>query len=175
VQAQQFAAFASYFESRNVFSVSDGLIAMRRRGDSRRPNWVEFEDLPPRKTQPCGDAVWQFFQAQDALADLTDERLLEHRLRMAPGLVLESAREWTGEEWKSTAFTLRQNLGLRLFAAADTNVANLARLCDGSSTLRDLLARMAAELGVEFDSVASGCLAIVRQMMSRGFLLPERR
>jgi methylase of polypeptide subunit release factors len=172
--ASEVASFAAYFENRGVSAVSDGFIMMRRR-ESDHSHWVELEELPPRKLEPFGAAALAFFETRDRLAKLADEDLLKSRVRMVPGLALESSREWRGEEWGAGSFVLRQSSGFRFFAETDINVANLARLCDGSCQLSELLAEMAAEMGAGYDELASGYLAVVRHMIARGFLEVESR
>jgi methylase of polypeptide subunit release factors len=167
--ASEVASFAEYFESCGVSAVSDGFIMMRRRA-SRDSHWVELEVLPRRRLEPFGAAALALFEARDRLAELTDEDLLKSRVRMVPGLAVESSREWRGQEWGQGLFVLRQCSGFRFFAEADINVANLACLCDGSRPVSELLAEMAAEMGAGFDELAPDYLAVVRHMIGRGFL-----
>jgi SAM-dependent methyltransferase len=173
VQSRVYGEYADYFERLNVASISEGLIAMRRRSGPGE-NWVRFEELPPRPPEPFGDAVWRMFEARDALDRMKDDSgLLQRKLRMAPGLALESARTWTGQAWSDPSYWLRQGSGFRFQASVDAHVASVLRACEGSKTLREVLEELAQRLGVSFDAVVRGSLAVIREMLQRGFLLME--
>ena len=177
VQSRVYGEYADYFERLNVASISEGLIAMRRRsGAPSGPgeNWVRFEELPPRPPEPFGDAVWQVFETRDALDRMKDAHgLLERKLRMAPGLALETARTWSGEAWSDAGYWLRQGAGFRFQASVDAPVANMLKAFEGPKTVREVLEEVAARLGVSFDAVAGGSLAVLREMLQRGFLVKE--
>jgi methylase of polypeptide subunit release factors len=169
VQARLFGECAAYLEERGIESVGQGFITMRRRTGGA-PNWIQFEQASPEKMQPFSDAVLRVFETHDILDALSMEDLLETRVRMAPGLVFETGREWSGTEWSALNFRLRQPKGLCLQASLDSAMAGLVQRCDGSATLRQILGAMAAGLGVEFSAIAPGALAVIRGMMERGFL-----
>jgi hypothetical protein len=176
VQSRLYGEYADYFERLNVASISDGLIAMRRRGGvptGPGENWVRFEELPPRPAEPFGDAVWRMFEARDALDRTDDSGLLESKLRMAPGLALETARTWSGEAWSDAGYWLRQASGFRFQASVDARVANMLKAFEGSKTVREVLEEVAQRLGVSFDAVAQGSLAVLREMVQRDFLRTE--
>jgi methylase of polypeptide subunit release factors len=177
VQRRVYGEYADYFERLHVASISEGLIAMRRRsGAPSGPggNWVRFEELPPRPPEPFGDAVWRMFEARDALDRIKDDSgLLEWKLRMAPGLALETARTWTGETWSDASYWLRQGTGFRFQASVDAHVANMLQAFEGPKTVREVLEEVAGRLGVSFDAVARGSVAVLGEMLQRGFLVAE--
>jgi hypothetical protein len=148
----------------------------RRSGAPSGPgeNWVRFEELPPRPPEPFGDAVWRMFEARDALDRMKDDSgLLQCKLRMAPELTLETTRTWSGEAWSDPGYWLRQGAGFRFQASVDVHVANMLKAFEGSSTVREVLEEVAARLAVSFDAVARGSLAVLREMLQRGFLVGE--
>jgi methylase of polypeptide subunit release factors len=169
VQARLFSECADYFEKRGIESVGQGFITMRRRS-SGAPNWIQFEEATPEKMQPFSDAVQRVFETHDILDALSLDGLLETRLRLAPGLVFETGREWNGTGWFPLNFRLRQPKGLCLQAKLDSATAGLVQRCDGSATLRQILFAMAAGLKVDFSAIAPGALAMIRSMLERGFL-----
>ena len=177
VQRRVYGEYADYFERLNVASISEGLIAMRRRsGAASGPgeNWVRFEELPPRPPEPFGDAVWGMFETRDALDRMKDDSgLLDWKPRMAPGLALETTRTWSGEAWSDGSHWLRQAAGFRFQASVDAHVANMLRAFEGRKTVREVLEEVAGRLGVSFEAVAGGSLAVLREMLQRGFLLGE--
>jgi hypothetical protein len=158
-----------------VASISEGLIAMRRRsGAPSGPgeNWVRFEELPPRPPELFGDALWRMFEARDALDRMKDDSgLLEWKLRMAPGLALETTRTWTGEAWSDASYWLRQGTGFRFQASVDAHVANMLKAFEGPKTVREVLEEVAGRLRVSFDAVVRGSVAVLREMLQRGFLV----
>jgi methylase of polypeptide subunit release factors len=177
VQRRLYGEYADYFERLHVASISEGLIAMRRRSGALAgpgENWLRFEELPARPSEPLGDAVWQMFEARDALDRMKDDSgLLERKLRMAPGLALEITRTWSGEAWSDVSYWLRQGTGFRFQASVDGHVANMLRAFEGPRTVRDVLEEVAGRLGVSFDAVARGSLVVLREMLQRGFLVEE--
>ena len=55
----------------------------------------------------------------------------------------------------------------------DAHVANMLRAFEGRKTVREVLEEVAGRLGVSFEAVAGGSLAVLREMLQRGFLLGE--
>jgi hypothetical protein len=173
VQRRLYGEYADYFERLNVASISEGLIAMRRRSGPAE-NWVRFEELPPRPMESFGDAVWRMFEARDALDRMKDDSgLLEWKLRMAPGLAQETTRIWTGQAWSDVGYWLRQGTGFRFQASVDAHVATMLTAFEGSKTAREAIEEAAGRLGVSFDAVAPGSLAVLREMLQRGFVVAE--
>jgi hypothetical protein len=114
------------------------------------------------------------FEARDALDRLKDDSgMLDCKLRMAPGLAIETARAWTGEAWSDSSYWLRQSTGFRFQASVDAHVANMLKAFEGPKTVREVLGEVAGRLGVNFDAVARGSVAVLREMLQRGFLLVE--
>jgi hypothetical protein len=181
VQSRVYGEYADYFERLNVASISEGLIAMRRRSGASSgvpsgpgENWVRFEELPPRPPELFGDAVWRMFEARDALDRMKDDSgLLQCKLRMAPGLALETTRTWSGEAWSDAGHWLRQGAGFRFQASVDAHLANMLKAFEGPKTVREVLEEVARRLAVSFDAVAPGSLAVLREMLQRGFLVVE--
>jgi len=169
IQAQLFGASADYLEERGIESVGQGFITMRRRTQGA-PNWIQIEETKTEKMEPFSDAVLQVFEAHDALDALPAEGLLETRVRLAPGLLFETGREWSGTGWSPLIFRLRQPKGLCLQAGLDSAMAGLIQRCDGTATLRQILGAMATGLKVEFQAIVPGALAMLRGMLERGFL-----
>jgi len=168
-QSKLFTAYMDYFQSRGVTSISEGLIALRRRS-SARPNWIQMENLPSRTPSQYGDAVYRYFESSDALDQLGD-RLIDLKLLMAPAISVETARTWNGNAWEEGTYRIHQGAGFEFDAIVDVSIANLIRRCDGTKKLRDLVAALAADAKVPFEAVASGSLKVIRAMLQRGFLV----
>jgi methylase of polypeptide subunit release factors len=170
-QSRLFTAYMDYFQSRGVTSISEGLIARRRRSGGL--NWVEMENIPSRNPTPFGDAVYRYFETSDAIDRLGDG-LFDLKLRMAPSIFVETARMWNGKAWQEGNYRIRQGSGFEFNATLDASIANLVRGCDGTARLRDLVATLAQDAKVPVDAVREGCLNLARSMLQKGFLvLPD--
>jgi hypothetical protein len=168
-QARLYSAYMDYFQSRRVTSISEGLIALRRRSSTGK-NWVNLESLPNRAPTHLGDAVYRYIETSDALDRLGDG-LFDLKLRMAPSLSVDTSRTWNGKAWEEASYRIRQGAGFEFEATVDVSIANLIRSCDGTKTLRELAGGLAADANVTFEAVASGCLSVIRAMLQRGFLI----
>ncbi|MDR3717178.1 MAG: class I SAM-dependent methyltransferase [Bryobacteraceae bacterium] len=169
VQTRLLSETVAYFEQQGVESIGRGFITLRRRTQGA-PNWIQFEEASPQKMEPFGDAVLRVFETHDFLEGLAVDGLLDTRVRLAPGVVFETGREWSGKEWSSLHFRLRQPGGLCLQANLDSAMASLVQRCDGSAPLRQILSAMATGLKVNVEAIVPGSLQVIRSMMERGFL-----
>jgi methylase of polypeptide subunit release factors len=172
VQTRLFSECAGYFERRGIESVAQGFVILRRRTQGA-PNWIQFQEASPQKLEPFGDAVLRVFETHDILDALSVDGLLDTRVRLAPGVAFDTGREWSGKEWSSLHFRLRQTKGLCLQANLDSAMAGFVQRCDGSASLRQILNAMAAGLKVDLQAIAPGSLQMIRSMMERGFLTTE--
>lgn len=163
--------WVAYFEREGIEAVSTGLLAMRRRTGGA--NWVRIEEAPEGMSGAVGEWVLQGFQLRDYLEEARDEDLLETRLRLAPGVRLDQESEAREGRWSPVASRIRLSVGLRWAGNLDWRLGGwLARL-SGRRPLRELLVHLAVELGVEPERLIGQCLPLVRDMILRGFLLPE--
>jgi hypothetical protein len=171
-QEKLYSLYMDYFQSRGVASVSEGLIALRRRSGAGK-NWVNLESISSQAHPHFGDAVYRYFEISDALGRLGDA-LLDLKLRMAPLLSVDTSRTWNGTAWEEGDYSLRQGAGFGFNATVDVRIANLVRHCDGTKTLRDIAGGLAADSNISTEAVIPGCLNVIRAMLQRGFLvLPE--
>jgi methylase of polypeptide subunit release factors len=169
--AEHYDRWMNYLEGEGIEAVSYGVIALRRAGG--RPNWVSLEETPEKLAGPCGDRVLARFEAQDYLESLPDERqLLDARFRVAPGLRLEQEYEVTPDGLAAAGARLRLPAGLVRTTEIDSRVLALVVRCDGKRPLRDAFAEIAAALSVAQDQIVPGGLALVRQMLQKGYVVP---
>jgi hypothetical protein len=161
-----------YFEQEGIDAVTYGILMLRRRGGGR--NWVCLEQTPDTFAGPCGDAVVRRFQIQDFLGSLPDDRaLLDARLRLAPDARLEQQFSLEPEGLAAVAFRLHLLKGLVYATEVDRQVVELVVRCNGRLRLREVFADIAAARGVGLDALVPGGLVLARQMLQRGYLLPE--
>jgi hypothetical protein len=167
-QSRLFNTYIDYFRERNVTSISEGLVALRRRSGGH--NWIRLENLPIRSRTPFGDAVFEYFGNSDAIERLGNS-LLDLKLRMAPSITVGTSRTWNGQAWEDGSYGIRQGLGFEFDASVDISIANLIRRCEGDKTLRELVADLAEDANVPFESIAGGCLRVITSMLQKGFLI----
>jgi hypothetical protein len=167
-QVKLYSSYMDYFQRHDVTSISEGIIALRRRSGPS-PNWVRLENLSSHSPKLYGDAVSDYFAVSDTLDRLGDD-LFESRPRMSPSISVEIVHTWDGNSWEEDLYRVRQGSGFGFEAVLDLRIADLIRSCDGTKTLRELADRLAASAQVPFDSIAQGCFNVVREMIRRGFL-----
>jgi hypothetical protein len=63
--------------------------------------------------------------------------------------------------------------GLERAIGIDQQVAAFLSQCNGKRTLGDLLAMLSPKEGVDPEQVRSGCLAVMRQLIRRGFVVAK--
>jgi hypothetical protein len=155
---------------------SFGLLILRRR--TARANWIRTDMLRPEWTVAnCSEQILRIFAAQDFLEELADDQgFLDQRFVLAPDHEMRHALRAENGKWIVTSATLRQTGGFEFAGNLDVNVVSLLSGCDGSRTLRDLLADLAHRLSVGFSVVAPVGLEVMRSLMRSGFLVvPDHR
>jgi hypothetical protein len=171
--SELYDAWMSYYDREGIEAVTYGLITMRRsRGHA---NWVRFVKMPNGATVPGGDHILRRFQAQDFLESMSDDRqLLDQRLHVARDIRLEQhyAQEGSGVSAVATRMHLGRPEAYHTLDV-DATVATLIMCHEAERSLREVFAEMAGALGVDFDQLVEGGLAIVRHLVQNGYLLPR--
>jgi hypothetical protein len=172
VWARLYEEYVDYYRSLGIQAISTGTVAMRRR--SATANRIRFEEAPPQKAEPFGDAIARAFDHGDALELLADDRLLlAQRLRLSPDVRLEQQLRCEDGAWRVAGARLVLVRGIRFFGNVDENAWRLVARCTGSAQLARIISDTAGELGLSFDAVAGPTLALARGLIERGFLIPE--
>ncbi len=159
-----------YFERERIEAVSTGLIAMRRRSGA---NWLRIEEGPEGIAGSVGEWVARGFLLKDFLEETGEEALLGARLRLAPEVRCEQESEGREGRWQPVSTRIRLTRGLPWVGNLDGRLAAFLPRLNGRRPLRDVLVHLAVELGVEPERLIGQCLPLVRDMILRGFLLPE--
>jgi hypothetical protein len=162
----------AYYEREKIEAVSTGLIALRKAGG--RANWLRIEDGPESNSGPFGEYVLRGFGLRDFLETVRgDAALLAVRLRVAEGARLDHVCEWEDASWRIRSAKIRLAEGLQYEGNIDLRLAGMVALCDGKHTLGEVIGRTAASLGEDRERITPNCLALMRQLIERGFLIPE--
>ncbi len=134
---------------------------------------VVLEDVPQAVEQPAGAHLPGWIARQRWLAGNSDAGLMDAVLSPAPGLVLERSDLLGPTAGRPPPLGLRQSYGMRWEVETDEAVAALVAGCDGSAPLHRPVSVLAAALGHPPAEIADALLPVVRDLIGRGFLLPE--
>jgi SAM-dependent methyltransferase len=160
-----------YYQRERIEAVSGGLITLRRR--SGEANWFRADDAPPKMLGPAGASIELGFQLRDFLESASDDRImLDACLRCSPDVRLHQDAAPAGDGWQVTDCRLELTRGLAYTGDADPYIAALLARCDDRRALGGLLDELAASLGQDRTTFLPRCLAIIRRLIERGFLLP---
>jgi methylase of polypeptide subunit release factors len=164
------ARWMDYYRQRGVEEIHGGILAMRRRTGR---NWVRIEDMPLDANQAFGEAVWQAFACIDLLElHGSDEALLGARLRLSPDTQLDQLLRQSDGRWQAVGMTLRFTAGIPASMRLDPPVAEFLARLDGSRTLGELVGDLAQQVRADPEVVRRDCLAVVRRLVERRFVLP---
>jgi methylase of polypeptide subunit release factors len=164
------ARWMDYYRQRGVEEVHGGVLAMRRRTGR---NCVRIEDMPLDPNQAFGDAVWQAFACIDLLElHGSDEELLAARLKLSPDTQLDQQLRQSDGRWQTVGMTLRFTAGIPASMRLDPPVAEFLARLDGRRTLGELVGDVAQQVRADPEVVQRDCLAVVRRLVARRFVLP---
>jgi hypothetical protein len=167
----------AYLRELEIGAVDYGAVVLRRRNGAR--NWVQTDVLPLERLEPASAHTLRVFAAHDYLDGLpNDEALLDARLALVEAHMLEQALRCDEGRFRVESQTLAMEEGLAFRADIDRYTASLLPHLDGQSTARDVLARVASELGLDEsdrERFVLAALPIVRRLLALGFLEPPAR
>lgn len=162
------AQWSDYYGRNQVAGMHGGVIALRKRAGA---NWVELEETPASIRRPAGDLVEAFFATQDLVREGGDGALLDARPRLSPHARLEQVSAASGQGWLTPSMQLRLSQGVERTCAVDQQVAAFLSHLNGERTLRELLGMLTPQQDVTHEQVQAQCLAVMRQLIRRGFVL----
>jgi predicted RNA methylase len=164
------ARWMDYYRQRGVEEIHGGVMAMRRRAGR---NWVRIEEMPSDIEQPFGESVAQAFACVDLLElHGSDEDLLAARLRLSPDAQLDQQMRQSDGRWQAVGMALRLSAGIPASQRLDPRVAEFLAAMDGRRTVGELVADLAQRVRADPEVVRRDCLAVVRMLIARRFVLP---
>jgi hypothetical protein len=170
--ARLYEEYLDYYKSAGIAAIGNGVIAMRKR--SATANRIRFEDAPPQRPEPFGESIARAFDLGDALELMRDDRLLlAQRLHLSPDVRLEQQLRCEGGAWHVTGARLSLTSGIRFFGEVDEHAWGLMARFTGEVQLAEVIAALARDLHADFGRVAGPSLVLIRQLIERGFLIPE--
>ena len=164
-----YEGYMDYYRSRKVQAIHDGLIVMRRRAGK---NWVRIEEVPKTPTGNLGDLILSTFAAHDLLLEMeSDDKLLAIKPRLAANVRLEQVCNQSGNSWHAESLTLRLTSGFPFHWKVQPLVAEFLATCDGTRTAGEAVEALAIAANAPVDTVRRECLAMMRKLIERGFVV----
>ena len=166
---EHYAGYMDYYRQRGVEAIHDGLIVMRRRTGT---NWVRIEEVPKTPTGDLSDLILNTFAAHDQLRAMEeDEKLLAVQPRLSPHVRLEQICDQADGHWRAESLTLRLISGFPFHLTVQPLVAEFLATCDGTRTLDEAIRNFAVTANAPLETVRRECLAMVRKLIERGFIV----
>ncbi len=166
-----YEGYMEYYRSRGVQAIHDGLIVMRRRSGK---NWVRIEEVPKTPSGDLGELILSTFAAHDLLLEMeSDEKLLAIKPRLAAHVRLEQVCNQSGNSWHAESLTLRLTRGFPFHWKIQPLVAEFLVTCDGSRTAGQAIEALAESANAPVDIVRRECLAMMRKLVEKGFVVVD--
>lgn len=161
-----------YYRAQEIEAVSYLLITLRRR--DQRSNWTHIDGLPRRITGPCSAELLTTFALRDICGPVADDGiLLDKRLRLAADVRIQQHHAMTSQGLQAVETQLQKTGGCQFAMRVDPQVAGFVARCDGTRSVREILAEMEGALGQDDEFVKGSGIGIIRSLIDRGILLPE--
>jgi hypothetical protein len=133
---------------------------------------VQLEEVPKTPTGDLGELVLSTFAAHDLLAQLQDdESLLAIRPRLSDHVRLEQICAQSRGRWAAESITLRLIRGFPFHMTLQPLVAEFLATCDGTRTAEQAIQEFAIVANAPLDTVRRECLAMMRKLIDRGFMI----
>ncbi len=163
-----------YYQQMDIRRISAGAMILRRR--KARVNWFRGHVLDQgRCLGSAGEQIERIFAAEDLLESLDNDRqLLDQRLVFDEHHLLKHELRVEGHGWAVQNEQLVTSEGIPFSGHVDVYVASLLAGCDGRTTLGRLVEKMAEQLKTDPEKITPGCLAVIRKLLSSGFLNPAK-
>jgi hypothetical protein len=129
-----------------------------------------MEEAPFDNQAPVGQLVEAVFDAHDRVVGASDPELLALRPRLAPQARLQQVSQVADHGWTAPVMQLQLDDGLERASRVDPQVAAFLSECDGKRTLGELIEALLPTEGPQAEQIRAGCIAVMKQLMRRGFL-----
>jgi predicted RNA methylase len=171
--SENYTGYMDYYRRRGVEAIHDGLIVMRRReAPNGVRNWVRIEEVPTTPKGELGDMILSTFAAHDQMQEANSyEKLLALRPKLAANARLEQVCVQAGSNWQAESLTLRLTSGFPFHISVQPFVAEFLVTCDGNRTAGEAIQALAAKVSAPVENVQGECLAIIRKLIERGFMV----
>jgi SAM-dependent methyltransferase len=166
--AELYDSYMSYYREKGVEAIHDGMVAIRKRPGK---NWVLIEEVSQTPKESFGQSVIDRFEARYFLQEhASDNQLLQAKPKLSPDARLEEQLRPIDGKWQATSLNLRLGKGLPYSTTVQPLVVEFLSGCDGSRTMGELVAALAAKVEAPPEQVQKECAAIARVLIDRGFV-----
>ena len=144
------------------------MVTLQRPVTDREP-WVDLTELSGPVAPAVGVAVDAGLAARTWLAEAGDDGLLATAWRCAPDVTEERHTRPGAED--PGVIMVRQGGGLGRSVQADTVIAGLVSVCDGSLSAGRALSAIASLLDLDEHAAVVGALPALRRLVADGLLV----
>ena len=159
-----------YYARLGIEAIAYGAVILHRRtgGD----NWVRSAELSSGVLNPASGHLLQMFAAQELLAEVPGDALLDRRLALVEAARFDRTEQVVSGRWELASASVRLAAGIGFGANLDRyGVAVLAAL-DGTEPVRRRIAPLASELGIPEADLAAFAVQLLRHLVEHGFAVP---
>ena len=160
----------NYYRACGIDAIASGSVVVRKRCGV---NWFQGFSVGAEMHGFCGEQLQRLLGIQDYCTNhlRTDEDLLNCRFKLSEHR-LEQVFHFEHDRYQLHSSLLRLQEPMPIPIGIDGFGLQLLSKCDGRHTLRDLLCDAAARHDVDVDDMMSSALVSIRNLVTRGFLLP---
>ena len=145
---------------------------MRKRQASE--NWFHGENLAGAAVATdAGPQIQRMFAAEDVLAEIDDEALLDRRVALHPDHLLEQKLVAGEGGWVSQSLVLVPANGIEHRSTIDTRVLFLLSQCHGARTVHEMISSVGESDGTDFAAAADSGLPLVKRLLRAGLLVVQ--
>lgn len=162
-----------YYRAHGIRWISWGVAVLRkrklgtpwRRRDALTLDW---------DAGSLAEEVEGILRAEDLLAELDEERLLDQRWRLSPRAAVDQQLRFKEGRWWLASARLRLIGGFAYPSNLDEYVHEILSGCDGSRPFREVLQDFANRRQLPDGQLLQASIPMARSMVSRGFLVLEQ-
>jgi methylase of polypeptide subunit release factors len=168
--AERIDRWTDYYAREGIDAVSYGGIVLRRRSGA---NWVRTAELPADRLGAAAAHLERMFAAQDLLARVDEDELLDGRYRVVDTAAVEQELRVGSDGWRTEAVTLALVEGIGFRAGLDDTTARIVLALADDVPLGDSLDAHAEEVGAERATFRQAGAELVRRLLTLGFVEPR--
>jgi SAM-dependent methyltransferase len=170
--AEQLDRWVDYYRFHKISRLALGAVILRKRQASE--NWLHCENLAGAAVATdAGPQIQRMFAAEDVLAEIDDEALLDRRVALHPDHLLEQKLVAGEGGWVSQSLVLVPANGIEHRSTIDTRVLFLLSQCHGARTVREMISSVGESDGTDFAAAADSGLPLVKRLLRAGLLVVQ--
>lgn len=154
----------AYYRALGIEAMSSGAVILRRRPGA---NWIRPIEVKGSPIRDASDHLLRIFAANDRLATMVDDELLDHRFRPYPGHRIHRSGVSSNGSYLVQRQYLETVIGIPLRVSLGEFGSRLLVQLDGTRTLRMVTSELRANPSRD---AAPEAIQIVKQLVALGFL-----